>query len=102
VFSFYCQISEDIVPNHVPQASTVVPQEAVVQHDSLTPGGFRTSLSDIMNMSTSLEINNHPTQAATQSGSLPHLYSDPLDNEIEKICKEINQAVKDNEDTVSF
>lgn len=115
------------LPRHHPEASTVVSNQDVVQPhsnsvldthshqvamhpasnsdlDSQTAGRVRVQSSNPRNLSTPLEMNNHPLQTAPHSASrmLPHLCYDPLKNELERLQKAKEQTLKNHDDMVSF
>ncbi|KAI4334375.1 hypothetical protein L6164_019075 [Bauhinia variegata] len=101
-------IDEDNISRHATLSSIEVPNQAVVQPASSSEldsyasvARFGTQSSDTRNMSTSEYNIHHPTQTASGSGSrtTPPLYRDPLQNELERIRKEIEQTVKFREDT---
>jgi hypothetical protein len=82
----------------------VVPPVANMVLDSLVPGGVRAQSSDTRNMSTHRVINSHPIQTPAQSASRnvqPFLY-DPLNYELARIRKLMEQNMKNQEDAVSF
>ncbi|KAL5130358.1 Helicase protein MOM1 [Glycine soja] len=113
--------NEDGLPNHIPETSIEIQNQAVVQcasnveldscsrqvvHpasnmdlDSLLPGGVRLQSSDTRNLSTLTEINNHPIQPASQSASriIRHLCLDPLTNELERLRILTDQNMKEYE-----
>lgn len=72
--------------------------------DSLTASRVRAQSDNPRNMSTPLEMDNHPIQSIAPSSSrrLPHLSYDPLNIEFERIQKVMEETSKNNEDTVSF
>ena len=96
---------------HVPQLSLAVPNQAALQPVSNSEPVLHASVgrhiiqsSDSRNMSTPSEIINRSIQTTTQGVSripLP-MYSDPLKNELERIRKEKEQAIKNHKDMVSF
>ncbi|XP_028756966.1 uncharacterized protein LOC114716182 [Neltuma alba] len=92
------RINEITVSSHVPQAIDEVPNQVVMQLDSMTPTGGRTHFSNTINRSTP-GMSSQPIQTATRSASRipPPLYVDPLEIEMEKIRKETYQAVGDHE-----
>jgi hypothetical protein len=111
------------IPTHHPEPSSVVPNEDVGQPhsdsalglhsnqaasnsdlDSLTASRVRAQSANPRNLSTPLEMNNHPIQSTAPSSSrrLPHLSHDPLKIEFERIQKVIEQTLKKHEDSVSF
>jgi hypothetical protein len=82
----------------------VVPPVANMVLDSFVPGGVRAQSSDTRNMSTHRVINSHPIQTPAQSASRnvqPFLY-DPLNYELARIRKLMEQNMKNQEDAVSF
>ena len=119
-------ISDDDLPRHEAEASTVMPNQDVVQADSNLeldshshalvhtaansdldsprPGGVRMEPSNTRNLLTPSETNSHPLQTASHSASrmLPPLYSNPLKNELERMRKVSEQLTKSHEDKVSF
>ncbi|KAL2328587.1 hypothetical protein Fmac_022014 [Flemingia macrophylla] len=118
--------NEDDLPNHIPETSIEIQNQAVVQRasnleldscsrqavhpashvdlDSLIPGEVRLQSSDPRNYSTLAEINNHPIQPASQSASriIPNLCRDPLKNELERLRRLSEQNMRDYENKVSF
>eukprot|EP00256_Glycine_max_P041332 XP_006591133.1 uncharacterized protein LOC100813071 isoform X3 [Glycine max] len=113
--------NEDGIPNHIPETSIEIQNQAVGQcasnveldscsrqvvHpasnmdlDSLLPGGFRRQSSDTRNLSTLTENNSHPVQPASQSASriIRHLCLDPLTNELERLRILTDQNMKEYE-----
>ncbi|MCI08888.1 helicase MOM1, partial [Trifolium medium] len=115
------------IPTHHPEPSSAVPNKDVGQPhsnsslvlhsnqaavhpvsnsdlDSVTASRVRAQSANPRNLSTPLEMNNHPIQSTAPSSSrrLPHLSYDPLKIEFEKIQKAIEQTSKSHEDSVSF
>ncbi|CAJ2660729.1 unnamed protein product [Trifolium pratense] len=112
------------IPTHHPEPSSAVPNKNVAQPhsnsalflhsnqaavhpvsnsdlDSVTASRVRTQSANPRNLSTPLEMNNHPIQSTAPSSStrLPHLSYDPLKIEFEKIQKAIEQTSKSHEDS---
>jgi hypothetical protein len=82
----------------------VVPPVANMVLDSLVPGGVRAQSSDTRNMSTHRVINSHPIQTPAQSASrnVQPFFYDPLNYELARIRKLMEQNMKNQEDAVSF
>ncbi|KAK9280673.1 hypothetical protein L1049_014371 [Liquidambar formosana] len=64
-------------------------------------GGFESRLSDTRTMPIVSDFNNRPIQtASTVASRMPlHMHPDPLQNELERIRKEMDQTMKIHEDT---
>ncbi|KAL5082395.1 hypothetical protein RYX36_010816 [Vicia faba] len=115
-------ISVHDLPNHYPQVSSVTPDigqphpnsahgshsNQVAVHpalnsdlDSLTASRVRAQSANPRNLSTPLEMNNHPIQTTVPSPSRrpPRLSYDPLKVDVERIQKLIEQSLKNNEDS---
>ncbi|KAG4384645.1 hypothetical protein AAZX31_13G306000 [Glycine max] len=70
--------------------------------NTVTPSEVRVQSADTTNLSTPLEINYQNMQAETHSSSrMVHLSYDPLNNELDRIQKVTEQAVKNYEDRKS-
>ncbi|KAH1218978.1 Helicase protein MOM1 [Glycine max] len=70
--------------------------------NTVTPSEVRVQSADTTNLSTPLEINYQNMQAETHSSSrMVHLSYDPLNNELDRIQKVTEQAVKNYEDKKS-
>ncbi|XP_061376668.1 uncharacterized protein LOC133318648 [Gastrolobium bilobum] len=87
-------INEVNLPSHDPEASTVVPNQDVVQPDSASEHDSHLVVHpDTRHLST-------PMQTAIHSAyrMLPHLSYDPLENELERIQKVTEQIMKNHEE----
>ncbi|XP_050883884.1 helicase protein MOM1 isoform X3 [Lathyrus oleraceus] len=115
-------ISVNDLPTHHPQVSSAIPDigqphpnsvhglhsNQVAVHpasnsdlDSLTASRVRAQSANPRNLSTPLEMNNHPIQTTAPSPSRtpPRLSYDPLKVDVERIHKLIEQSSKNHEDT---
>ncbi|CAJ2654464.1 unnamed protein product [Trifolium pratense] len=114
--------NEDALSSQIPEASTEVQNQAVEKPasnleidshslqvvppvsnmvlDSLVPGGVRAQSSDTRNMSTHRVINSHPIQTPAQSASrnVQPFFYDPLNYELARIRKLMEQNMKNLED----
>ncbi|XP_027345234.1 uncharacterized protein LOC113857484 isoform X2 [Abrus precatorius] len=111
--------NEDLLPSHNSGTSIEIQNQAIVQHasnlelescsrqvvhpalnldlDSPMLCGVRPQSSDIRNLPTQAEINNHPIQTATQSASMLVLCQDPLKIELERLRRVTEQNMKNYE-----